>query len=713
MGFLAQFLLGGLAAVGVPLAIHLVSRERRVVVEFPSLMFLQKIPYKSVRRQKFRHLLLLALRCIAFARLATAFARPFFPRRATTGASTTGARERVVLLDRSYSMGYGDHWKKAQDAARNAVRDLGRGDRATLVVFANDAEATSLPTASHAEFERAVDRTKLSSEATRYAAATKLATQILAGSNLPRREVVLISDFRNAGWPRREDVRLPPNIAFTAVDVSEKDEPDMAVTQVTTDRDHDGPRDRVTVAARVTNTARAPRAIDAKLEIGGRAVESKHVMVPAKGATQVRFAPAAIPQAATRGSVRIPADALPANDVFNFSIAPDEAVSVLVLEPGSARANESLFLARALAIGDRPVFHVAVKGLDAVTPADFQGRSLVILNEVAPPAGAAGDALRQLVLSGAGLLVAPGSDMRIENWPAAWRELLPARFGAITDRTGSAGGTLASVSYAHPIFEVFSAPRSGDFSTAHVFRYRPITVPGDSGVIARFDDGAAALVERAVGRGKIVLWASSLDDYWTDLPLQPVFLPFIHEVAKYAGRYSDAKASFTAGDVLDLSRHGELVAMFGDRGPVPPAAPGRGQFTMESPSGKLMRLDPFGAGHLAELREAGFYELRGPDTPAGSGRPIAVNVDLAESDLSHFDPQEMAAAVAAPTAGTDGPQPEGAASPDDVERRQVTWWYLLVGVLIFMVAETLLSNRLSRGVEPGARQPGGAAQGRA
>src|SRR3954452_23499539 len=105
MNFLAPAFLAGLAAIAVPVIIHLINRERKVVVEFPSLMFLERIPYRSVRRQKIRHLLLLILRCVALAMLVAAFARPFFQRHqpAITG---TGARELVILLDRSSSMGY-------------------------------------------------------------------------------------------------------------------------------------------------------------------------------------------------------------------------------------------------------------------------------------------------------------------------------------------------------------------------------------------------------------------------------------------------------------------------------------------------------------------------------------------------------------------------------------------------------------------------------
>src|SRR5581483_3302304 len=109
VSFLAPAFLLGLAAIAVPVIIHLIHREKRVVVEFPSLMFLQRIPYRSVRRQKIRHLLLLILRCLAFALLAAAFARPFFERN-QPAIGTTGAREVVILLDRSASMAYGSRW---------------------------------------------------------------------------------------------------------------------------------------------------------------------------------------------------------------------------------------------------------------------------------------------------------------------------------------------------------------------------------------------------------------------------------------------------------------------------------------------------------------------------------------------------------------------------------------------------------------------------
>src|SRR5436305_15024213 len=132
MNFLAPAFLAGLAAIAVPVIIHLINRERKVVVEFPSLMFLQRIPYRSVRRQKIRHLLLLIMRCLALALLVAAFARPFFQKR-QTAIGGSGAREVVILLDRSSSMGYANRWDRARDAAKKVAASLGAPDRATLV----------------------------------------------------------------------------------------------------------------------------------------------------------------------------------------------------------------------------------------------------------------------------------------------------------------------------------------------------------------------------------------------------------------------------------------------------------------------------------------------------------------------------------------------------------------------------------------------------
>src|SRR5947209_15735679 len=198
MPFLMPAFLLCLGALAVPVLVHLIKRERKRVVDFPSLMFVRRIPYQSVRRRRIRHWALLLLRAAAIALLVAAFARPFLPQRASATVIASGARELVILLDQSASMGYGDHWQRAQEAARALVRGMAAGDRATLVLFAKNAEENMRATSDRARLEGAIGAAKVTSGATRYGPAVKLAESILARSPLARREAVLISDFQKS-----------------------------------------------------------------------------------------------------------------------------------------------------------------------------------------------------------------------------------------------------------------------------------------------------------------------------------------------------------------------------------------------------------------------------------------------------------------------------------------------------------------------------------
>jgi hypothetical protein len=698
MSFLVPAFLGALAALSIPVLIHMINRERKVVVEFPSLMFIHKIPYRSVRRQKIRHLLLLLLRCLALAVIVAAFARPFFEKPKDAIAATTGAREIVIAIDQSYSMAYGNRWKRAQDAARKVVGEISGNDRVTIILFAAQPSLRNEPTADKSRLEGEIARAKVTAEGTRFVSAIKLGGTVLDASSLPRKELILISDYQRAGWAKREEVTLPPGVVLKPVDVGEKTSSDAAVVSVTAKRDDDSTRAHVRVSARVTNVGAKERTTDAVLDIGGRAVESKRITIPAKGATQVSFSPAAVPGSATRGIVRIGADSLPPDDKFHFTISPNEEIAVLIVEPAGARPNLSLFLNKAFETSTRPKFKVNVTHDSELEGTDFDNRSLVIFNEATPPAGALGARLRDMVNAGTGVLIVPGmSDT--ERWPAEWRTYLPATIGGIIDRVGDREATFGKVDVSNPLFEIFSAAGSGDFSSARVFKYKAIVPKSDSGVsvIARFDDGAPAMVEGTKGAGKVVVWATTLDADWTDLPRShgAVYVPFVFQLGRHIGRFTDPRQFFTVGDALDLSRHAEMTEPLLGKGARP--ANDSGELVLQTPTGDKVEVSVKGTNRLARLGESGFYELRGPKTPVGGGRPIAVNVDASEADLTHLDPAELVAAATKAT-GNKSKTETNLGTPEEQERRQTVWWYLLLGALFVLAVETVMSNRLSRAV---------------
>src|SRR5947199_9134551 len=229
MSFLAPVFFVGLAAIAIPVIIHLIQRERKTIVEFPSLMFLRRIPYQSVRRRRIRHWLLLVMRAAAMAMIVAAFARPFFRQGAFASTSTGGACELDVLLDQAASMGYADHWHKARAAARQAIDTLTGEDRATLVLFASNAEENVRATPDRVRLKAAVDAARVGSGATRYGPALKLAQSILSRSAAQRREAVMVSDFQKSGWTGTEEVRFAEGTTLTPVSVASSESPNLSV----------------------------------------------------------------------------------------------------------------------------------------------------------------------------------------------------------------------------------------------------------------------------------------------------------------------------------------------------------------------------------------------------------------------------------------------------------------------------------------------------
>ncbi|NNG17384.1 MAG: VWA domain-containing protein [Gemmatimonadales bacterium] len=199
LSFLVPAFFAALAALAIPILVHLTHRSRREVVRFPSLRFLDQVPYRAVRRQRIRHWPLFLARCLALVLLALAFARPLLDRVGGVGGAGAGGTETVLLIDRSYSMGYGDHWQRAVAAARAVTDAVGPEDRASVVTFAEDASLAVEGTSDPTVLRLALDSLTPGAGRTRFAPALQVARQLLDQSRLPNRNVVLISDFQNQG----------------------------------------------------------------------------------------------------------------------------------------------------------------------------------------------------------------------------------------------------------------------------------------------------------------------------------------------------------------------------------------------------------------------------------------------------------------------------------------------------------------------------------
>ena len=675
MNFLAPLFFVALAGLAIPVLLHLTQREKNQIMRFPSLMFVRRIPYQSVRRRKIHNWLLLLVRMAALAMIILAFARPLVGREDASVPPGQGAREVVVLLDTSYSMGYGARWEAARAAALAEVGRLTPSDRGSIVLFSTGAEIAARSTPERERLTAAVSTAAPGAGGTRYAPALKVAGSILADSKLPQREAILISDFQRGGWRGEEGTRLPQGARLTPVPIQgTTDAANVSITTISMARSMFSNQERVSVTAGAVNRSDKPvSGSTIALDVDGVPVESKPLTLAAGASMSVTFEPFTVRAKNMRGTVRVPNDALAADNAFNFVISPSEPLRMTVLDRGG---EPGLYLARALAIGDAPTFAPTTKSADALSDEDLRTSAVVILNDSAVSTALARRLLRY-VEQGGGLIVAAGPRA---TWPPDV-DLLPGAIGNAVDRSrNGSSARIGGIEFGHPIFEAFRAPRSGDFTMSEVFGYRAVTAAPAAQVLARFDGGSPALLERKVGRGRVMLWATTLDRDWSDLPVSTVFLPFIHRTVRYTAAYQEPKPWLMVGQVLD---------------PTQVSSTRTTQRVVLTPSARRVPLNDEGS-EVMELAEAGFYELRGRE---GEDIPVVVaaNVDSSESDLTPIDPKEISAAAVGLPGGASGASGPGIPMTREAqEKNQRLWWYVLLVGIALLAADTVISNRMSK-----------------
>ena len=246
-------------------------------------------------------------------------------------------------------------------------------------------------------------------------------------------------------------------------------------------------------------------------------------------------------------------------------------------------------------------------------------------------------ALAAFVQAGGGVVIFPGDRVNPASYNRELGEgrppLLPARLGA---PVGSSQEPifLDPASAEHTALARFRGATDVDLHTAGFTRYFPLEAPaGDRSVqvMLRFTNGAPYLVERQLGRGRIVLAASGANTEWNDLPLKPAWLPLVQELASYLARGGEHALNVGVGDPLLHS--------------LPLSAATR-PVEVTGPDDRRESLRPVvdERGCTVTYRRTdrpGFYRIASAEGEAAA--TFAANVDPRESNLASLDGRALQA----------------------------------------------------------------------
>jgi hypothetical protein len=674
MGLLTPWFLAGLAAVGLPIWIHLLKRHKTDPTPFPSLMFFEQREQSSVKHRRLEYLLLWALRMAMVILLALLFANPYI-RRVTPISDSK--KLTVIAIDHSFSMRAGDRMARAKDQAQQVVGSLGSGNQALVLSLGAQVQTLTQPTADSGELRAAINTIQPTDSRASFGELARYARTLSESLRMPL-EVHLVSDLQKTALPPGfPDLRLDPNttlIFHPAGDAA----PNWAVENVVAPtRIYDPKKVRIQATVAGFGAPAARRTVS--LMLNNKVLQTKTVDVPAGGRAQTEFLGLEAPYGFSKGEVRIDsADLLAADDRFPFAVERTDPRKILFLDDGRHPLAQVYYRAALDASADAAFL------LEALRPEQAAGVPLtsyafVVLSDVGSIPSGLEDALRRYVSAGGSVLIALGPATAVlPRVPVIDESIEAARYAG---REAERFLTVSELDAGHP------ALRSvGRFEAVKFYQAIRVT-PAKSRVLARLNDQTPLLLERQIGEGKVLAFTSTFDRLSNDLPLHAAWVPFVQQTAGYLGGGSaDQPVNLPVDSYIELRTGQNATSKTG------------GAAEILDPDGKrLLSLEEeVSAQNFAVTRE-GFFELK-----AASGRRslIAAHADRRESDLAVIPQETLDLWKATGKSDQAGDNPSTQESASD-KKPWGLWPILLLLLLCVAMAESVVANRYLRPpVEP-------------
>ena len=619
MSFLYPLFLVGLLAAAVPVLLHLFRRKTETVVDFPAVRLLHKAPVEQQRRRRLRELILLALRVSALVLLALAFARPYMP----TATASVPVPVTVVALDTSLSMSAPGQFERARQAARQAVQEAPATHSVAFVTFADAATVAVAPTTDRGGIIAAIDQSEPTAGGTRFRTALARAAETIASG---QGAIIVVTDLQQAGWEASDEGAVPDGIEIRVVEVAAPAS-NIAVMSVR--------RDSAALVAGLHNFGVRGVRVPVRLRLDGRDVMTQTLELAPQSAGEVRFATALPP----RGGAEVLVDDRDGyqGDNSRFVLLdPAAALPIVIItaEPPAA-SNAGLYVERALSVADdgrafapRVIDGRAFSNLPA---ADVNPAAIILLG-TSTLDRAGRERVAAFLKNGGRVLLTLGPDVDL----ATLADTIGIRLTLDAEATESRGRTvtLVAADTRHPIFRPFSSP-TGALGDVYMERYRRLNVQAGQSVLARFSGAGDALIEQAVEGGRLLVFASDLDNRWNRFPLNPAFVPWVIETARYLAQGREQRQSFTLPQV------------------------------------------PAGVPAVPGVHRVG-------------ERTVAVNPEVRESNPARTTPDEFIAGI---SRSTEIAATRAAAAAREQEERQRLWQVGLVVMFLALASEGLVGRR--------------------
>lgn len=680
MNFLYPTFLFGLAAIAIPVIIHLFNFRRYKKVYFTNVRFLKELKQESDSKSRLKEYLILAMRILALTFLVFSFAQPFIPGKAKV---QQGQKAISVYVDNSFSMEstnkQGTLLENAKTAAAEIAGSFGGADRFQLIT--NDFEGKHQRLLSKEEFLEQLEEIRISSATKDMNEVIKRQQDFLQNSGNKNKQIFLLSDFQKNNAVIRKS-SLDTTIALSLIPLQSSEQNNVYIDSIWFETPVQQFGTQQVIHARIVNKSSKDVANSSlKLFINGKQAALGSFDAGAGSEAEVSLAFTVKEKGINQCLLKIEDYPITYDDSFFFSFNAQTIIRSLVINGKDSRTAGNF---RSLMQNDS-LFLYAENGETAIDYSLFPSLNVIVLNELSALSSGLGAELQKFVNAGGSLVIFPARKADIASYNLVFAELrLPPLVGMDT-----AGTRTQAVNFEQGLYEgVFEkADQRMDLpKVKEHYRFAQQTRSGERSILS-LQNGDPFLSQYQVGSGKIYLFSSPSDELSSNLIRHALFVPTLIRLSVLSLRPEAIYYHTAANEAIELPNQGSLSEE-------PLHIVSKAQNIDIIPEHRLVNntLTMFTRNQIGD---AGHYHVTaGSDVLKG----LAFNYDRRESDMNFFQRAELQKMVdEAGLANVSVIDADGrglANALQDANDGKKLWKLCLILALAFLAAEVLIIRLL-------------------
>jgi hypothetical protein len=633
MNFLFPTFLIGLAAIAIPIIIHLFNFRKYKKVYFTNVQFLKELKQESDSKSKLKEWLILAMRILAITCLVFAFAQPFIPGKTK---AVQGEKAISIYIDNSFSMEStnkkGTLLENAKEYATEIANTFNASDKFQLLT--NDFEGRHQRFVSKEEFIEQLNEVKISSATRPINDVIRRQQDFLQNSASKNKRIFLLSDFqKNSSLINKTDIDT--TIATHLIPIASAEVNNVYIDSVWFETPVQQFGTQQVVHAVVINKSNKDIENGSlKLYINNAQVSLSSFNVTAGNKKDVSISFTVKAKGINKGLLKIEDYPITYDDDFYFSFNAQTTITALVINGKDTKTAGNF---RSLMQNDS-LFVYNENNEAAIDYSLFSKTNIVILNELSTITSGLAAELQKYVSNGGSLVIFPNKKPDLVAYNAAFQNLqLPQIVKADTVNTRTQG-----INFEQGLYEGVFDKIDQRMDLPKVFEHFEFTktTNSNSQSLVSLQNGQFLISLNPLGNGKVYLFSVPSDETGSNLLKHALFVPTLIKMSILSLKPSPVYYKTAVNEAIVLN----TASNFSDK----PLHIVKNDVSTGSANATKTKTDIIPEHRLVnnattlftqnQVTEAGYYEVK---EDAETLKDLAFNFDRKESDMNFMNSESL------------------------------------------------------------------------